>query len=226
MKKTFEIKTIVYSIFFTFFSLIYSIFNIVLSAINRSRWNLILGFFYLILSLTKCTLLFIFFKERKNKTVRNKHFCFGYFINSIIIVVLTMSISSLNFLVYRNDRLFQYDFVYVLINGVYAGLKLILAIINIIKARKSDNNLVKALRSNNFVSAMTSLLIFSSTILNTYFYQHDVLLINMILGFIFCGIVFIFAIFMLIDSLKEIKMLKSGKSDSYGIDVEDETIIF
>ncbi len=100
-------------------------------------------------------------------------------------------------------------------SAAYAFYKIISAVVNITKARKSQNLVVQTMKNINLTDAMTSILVLQTTLLTTFMSTENVLFIrkmNTVVGAIICVATIILSTYMVGKSIKLKKEIDKSSS--------------
>ncbi|MGN0806503.1 MAG: hypothetical protein ACI4MC_05640, partial [Candidatus Coproplasma sp.] len=96
--------------------------------------------------------------------------------------------------------------------AIYAFYKIIMAIYNVVKANKSDDAIVSALRSINLADALVSILALQTAMFKQFGgdFQFEGEM-NAATGTIVCALTVALGIFMIVSSNKRLKVIKNGR---------------
>ena len=162
----------------TAFAAYYLVFGI----LSSSWWLLTLGSYYLILSLVRFAVL-----RNKSSGGRITNFA-GW-----MLILLTIPLVGTVILSLVGDRGNQFHMIVMIAIAAYTFTKIILAIINLIKARGSLSETLVILRNISFADSLVSIFALQRSMLVSFEGMNDseILIMNASLGCAVCIIVFI-----------------------------------
>lgn len=196
------------------FALVMSIFNSVLNAYlgisERSIWFGALAAYYIFLALMRSGLL-VYHRTKKDYESEGITRAKRYMFCGILLLILNAALSSAIAQMIFDDRGFSYKDWLIFAFAAYAFYKIIMAIINAIKARRQDDLTIQAIREINLVDAAVSILALQTALLHTFGDGSiDISLFNTLTG----SAVSIFSvglsIMMIVRGHKTIKELKNN----------------
>ena len=139
------------------FDIVYSGFCLVCSVISHSLWLFIMSIYYFLLCMLRVNVLYragrgAVFKGKRFSERRN------YWKFSRNLILLDVVFAYAVYLIAKNNVIHDYPGILVYAFGVYVAYKVLLAVINIFRARKSQSLTALSLRKIGIVDAMVSLL--------------------------------------------------------------------
>lgn len=195
-------------------ALVMSIFNSVLNAYlgisERSIWFGALAAYYIFLALMRSGLL-IYHRTKKNYESEGITRAKRYMLCGILLLILNVALSSAIAQMIFDDRGFEYKDWLIFAFAAYAFYKIIMAVINAVRARRQDDLTIQAIREINMVDAAVSILALQTAMLHTFTDGSiDISLFNTLTG----SAVSIFSvglsIMMIVRGNKNIKELKKS----------------
>ena len=162
-------KTLAFSIPSTVFSLIYASFTGIAAIWSRSLWLGVMTVFYLITIFMRISVISragISLVSKKYSSVRNyRSFCF-----KLLVFDILFGISIVFFHLHNIHK--DYPGFTIYITAIYVLIRVVLAVINMVRAHKSNSYTTVALRKINAVKALVSLLILQGAILSRFANPH------------------------------------------------------
>lgn len=139
------------------FDIIYSAFCLVMSVISHSLWLFIMSIYYFLLCMLRVNVLYragrgAVFKGKRFSEMRN----YRKFSRNLILLDVVFAYAV--YLIVSNNVIHDYPGILVYAFGLYVIYKVLLAIINIFKARRSQSLTALSLRKIGIVDAMVSVL--------------------------------------------------------------------
>lgn len=208
-------KTIVLSLISLFMTLSLTVFYIVMACINESIWYGSIAIYYFLLVTLKISIIIsariIKNKELKYSLVNEYSYWKVYFIVGIFLILLEIAVAGAITQMIIVDTPAKYGEIMAIVNAAYTFYKMGLAIYNIFKAHKYDSPVIQSLRNLNFADACMSLVYLTIILITTFNKDNDSLLyIKAIVGFAACLAIISMAIFMIIKSIRRIKIIKKS----------------
>ena len=158
-------RTLAFSIPSTVLSLIYAVLTGIAAVWSRSLWLGMMTAFYLIMVLMRISVISragMSLVSKKYSSVKNyRSFCFKLFVFDIL-----FGISVVFFHIHDIHK--DYPGFTIYVTALYVFIRVILAVINMFKARKSNSYTTVALRKINAVKALVSLLILQRALLSRF----------------------------------------------------------
>lgn len=163
----FDFRTLVTSLVNFIMGVAYSLFNAVLGIVYSSIWYGALAAYYIILTLTRGGMLNFHHKNVRredfvDKSLKSYRGC------AYLLLLLNIALSSAIAQMIFDDRAFTYPGWIVIGYAAYAFYKITMAIINVVRARKSEAYTVKAIRNINLVDGVVSILALQTALLYAY----------------------------------------------------------
>ena len=132
----------------------------------------------------------------------------------IVFIGLTLCLISMIIQIVRVDKVFDYDMYVIYTITAFTMYQIVVAIINFIKSHKNDNYTIRSLRSINLVTALVFFISLQAIALDTFSHNTNIPVANAITGFVVCGLALVSGIYMILNSLIKINLLKKIISGS------------
>ena len=188
-----------------FINLLYIGMNIFSGIRYRAVWFISLAFYYILLAVMRYMLL------RKGK---NEHNLYNewkrYRMCGIILLIMNQALAAIVIIIVKQNRGFNYSGLLIYAMAMYSFYSVITAIADIVKFRKHGSPVISAAKAIKFVAALVSMLSLTTAMI-TQFGNNDENFRKLMTGTVgggVCTIVIIMAIFMIIRSNKDLKILK------------------
>jgi hypothetical protein len=187
-----------------------SVFNAYLGISERSIWFGALAAYYIFLALMRSGLLLYHRKKGKYESealLRAKKYkrC------GVLLLILNVALSSAIAQMIFDDRSFEYKDWLIYAFAAYAFYKIIMSVINAIKAHRQDDLTVQATRQINMVDGAVSILALQTALLHTFGDGSvDISLFNTLTGCAVSGFAMTLSIYMIVKGTKTIKEIKKN----------------
>lgn len=219
----FEFRTLVLGVGSFIFTVVYASFNGLISAVQRSVWYGALAAYYAVLAFSRGGALL-----RRRQGVRRgvsarelerrdaTTFCFS----GILLIILTFAMSAMAVQMIRDDQTRNHFLgVAVIGSAVYTVLKMVFGVRNFVKAKKSGNYTVMAIRNINAADALVALFSLQTAMLKVYSTDGTELnphIFNIITGTVVAALILILGAYMIVKGRARIKELKEPEVPSGG----------
>lgn len=183
-------------------NLFYSLYNTLLGIMQKSIWFITMGIYYAILSIMR--LLAVKGELNHNKESRMlKEFSIMKTIG-IMFFLLTFTLTGSICLTLKYDLAKSYDTIIMITIATYTFPKVVIAVNNLIKARKHDTPLIITIRNINISDALVSILSMQMSMFTTFGSGETVKshTMNVITGAVVCLCIIIIGISMIYHSNK------------------------
>lgn len=191
-------------------NLLYAAFNIFLGYVKHSVWFYSIAGYYVLITLIRGFLLKDTHKNTEPPMInqwKRYRFC------GALLIVMNVVLSAIVFYIVYQNKGFTYHFIQTIAMAAYTFTITILAIVNVIRHRKSKQPLISAVKFISFAAALVSMLSLENAMLNTFgqtdgenFRQ----LMTALTGAGVCIIVLIMGIYMVVKSTRCIKQIRSS----------------
>ena len=188
-----------------------SVINAYLGIVTKSIWFGALAAYYIFLALMRSGLLLYHRKKRDFESealIRARKYtqCGAWLL--ILNAALSSAIAQMIF----DDRAFEYKDWLIYAFAAYAFYKIIMSVINVIRARRHDDMTIKAIRQINLVDSAVSILALQTALLHTFGDGGvDISLFNTLTGSAVSLFSVAMSIYMITHGYKTIKEIKNAK---------------
>lgn len=178
-------KTLKIALLSLTFNVVFAIYYLVLAAVICSWWLFILGIYYLVLSVVR-----FFVLRSKAEKYRIAKFT-GW-----MLIMLSIALIGIVILSVVRDRGHELHMFVMIAMAAYAFTKVTLAIINLVKVRSSKPATLIALRNVSLADALVSIFALQRSMLVSFggMAEEKIVIMNAIIGFVVCVIVFLLGI--------------------------------
>ena len=169
-------------LFSVLFNAAFCAYYIILGIITHSWWSFTVGVYYAILSVTR----FIVHQSKENNDLIKNHI-------GVMLMLLSLPLVGTVILAVVRDRGIIMHMIVMISMAVYFFTKITLAIINLIKVRKSDSAKLVSLRNVSLSHACVSIFALQRSMLVSFgdMPQNDIRIFNAVMGAAVCVIVFL-----------------------------------
>ena len=169
-------------LFSVLFNAAFCAYYIIFGIITHSWWSFTVGVYYAILSVTR----FIVHQSKENNDLIKKH-------TGVMLMLLSLPLVGTVILAVVRDRGIIMHMSVMISMAAYSFTKITLAIINLIKARKSDSAKLVSLRNVSLSHACVSIFALQRSMLVSFgdMPQNDIRIFNAVMGAAVCVIVFL-----------------------------------
>lgn len=217
LKKDYDFRTVVFAVVSFLISVAIAVFDFILALMDGAIWYGALAAYYFILAFLRGCILFrrrSAFKKGEKDFERKRRAARSYYIAGWLLNVLILALSVAAFQMVRDNRAFEYAGLAIYAAAAYAFYKIVMAIVNLFRARATDDFTVRAIRNINFADALVSILALQTAMLQTFSEEGTAInapLFNAITGAAVCLTVFSIALYMIIIGQKRMAELGLNK---------------
>ncbi len=181
----------------------FALYNLVFGIFTGSWWLLTLGVYYLILSITRFTVI---------RIKSNKRFITRF--TGWMLIILSISLIGTVILSVVRDRGHKLHMILMIAIAAYTFTRITLATINLIKSRRSTSTVMVTLRNISFADAFVSIFALQRSMLVSFEGMHatEIVIMNATLGSAVCVVVFLLGL----NLLQGRKILFSALNKSNG----------
>ena len=167
------------------FNVVFAAYHLVLGLITSSWWLLSVGSYYLILSVVRFAVLL---------TKKNERFITKF--TGWMLIILSIPLFGTVILSVVRDRGRDLHMIVMIAMAAYAFTKITLATVNLIKSLHSTLGKLIALRNISFADALASIFALQRSMLVSFegMRETEIVIMNAVLGFSVCVIVFLLGI--------------------------------
>ncbi len=151
------------------FTLLFSVFNMILGIVKHSIWHKTISVYYFILVIIKGILvLYIYKNNSKEKEVK------VYKLIKILLVLLNLFLIIPITLLIMDKRLVEMTLIPSIAIALYVTIKTSVSILQFVKRRNGDKILFKQLRTINLMDVTVSILTLTSTLISVNTTEFDI----------------------------------------------------
>lgn len=215
--ENYDFRTVIFSTLSLATGIGFAIFNIAMVAITNSLWCGAMACYHILLSVLRGKILHRYYRTHKlhiqhtNETLLDLK---QYRLCGIVFIFLTFCLAALIIFIVRGDKVFTYRMYVVYTASGYAIFQISVAAANYIRAQKSDDYSVRALRCINLVSALVSFISVQAVTLDTFSTGLNIHMANAITGFVISGLIIASGVYMIVHSERRIKALSENQQIS------------
>ncbi len=208
MLGNFGFRTVIYAALSFVVSIAFGFFNGALGIIYSSVWYGALAGYYILLSLTRGSLLIL---GRKNLREGSENIDIisvakAYRNSGIFLLLLNLALSTAIAQMIFEDRAFSYPGWIIYGFAAYTFIKMTMAIVNMYRARMQEDLVVTGIRDINLIDALVSILALQTALLQAFSNEDvSVSLFNILTGAFVSLFTVLFSIYMITKSQKIIK---------------------
>ena len=172
-----------------FINLAYAVYNAAIGFYTHSWWFVTLCLYFTVLSITRFSLLRIKSKSSGDLSLE----IFAEKFTGVMFIMLSVSLIGTVVLSVIDNHGTEYHEIVMITIALYVFVKMTLAVINVIKARKNDSPVIKALRGISFADAFVSVFSLQRSMLVSFgeMAENDIKLFNVLTGSGVCIIIFL-----------------------------------
>lgn len=192
-------------------NIVYALFQLWLGFYHHTFWFCSIGAYYICLALMRFSLLGYTRKHTPGERMRTelkKYRACGW-----ILLPMNLALSLIVFFMIYWNRTFSHHMITAIAMAAYTFYSLSVAIVNVVRYRKYNSPVFSASKAISFAAACVSMLTLTSTMLTTFSDgTMDALTQKMMLGCVgaaVSGVVVTMAIYMIAQSTKKLKQLKT-----------------
>lgn len=181
-------------------NLLYSFYNGIIGITSNSLWFISLSVYYTVLSISRFLVLNSSRKSRKNSSAENA----VKKLTGFMFILLSISLAGTTILTLSNDKETRYHKILMISIAVFTFIKITLAIINLVKAKKKDSDIIKALRSISFCDAFVSIFSMQRSMLVSFpgLTNFEIKIFNILTGSAVCLMILVIGIGLLMNKEK------------------------
>lgn len=204
-------RTIVTSTISFGMSVFSSVTNAYLGIATKSIWFGALAAYYIFLALMRSGLLLYHrnIKDFEGEALKRAK---KYTQCGVLLLILNATLSSAIAQMIFDDRSFEYKDWLIYAFAAYAFYKVIMSVINVIKAQRQDDLTIQAIRQINMVDAAVSILALQTALLHTFNDGNvNISHFNTMTGCFVSAFSIALSIYMIVRGTKKIKEIKNAK---------------
>ncbi|MBQ7348409.1 MAG: hypothetical protein IJW47_00295 [Clostridia bacterium] len=218
-------RTVVFAGVSLFINVAYVAFNGVIAILSRSIWYGALAAYYILLTALRSGIVLYHRKRAKGKFYFKQNAIDSTFSEQtqfkitelkkyracgVLLIVLPVSLSfAILQMVVAGSAFIHYGWIIYAV-AAYAFYKITMAIINIFKARNTDEMTVRALRCVSLADAMVSILALQTTLLFAFSDGAATGFANALTGGVVCALTVVLGAYMIINANKKLKKIRTN----------------
>lgn len=192
----------------TAINVIYAIINSVSGIVYSSLWYGVFAGYYVVLALQRIGVLISYRAVKRKCRGDEKKLERGkwtiYLVNGAILVPLDIALGAMITVMFVRQKPTVSGEIMAITSATYTTYKIVMAIRNLVKAKKLDDGVIKTVRCIAMVDALTSLIILTMTLITTFgsFEAEDMRVMTAIIGFAVCVFTIGIGSYMIINGAK------------------------
>lgn len=207
-------RTIIFAIGSLAVGTLYALFNGAIALINGSVWYAALAVYYILLASMRGGIVFHHGKNRKRdfETAAEKELraTKTYRACGTVLIFLPLCLSGAVTQMVLSRKPFDYADLTVYAAAAYTLYKVVMSVVNLFKARKSDDLTVRAVRNINFADALVSVLALQTAMLRALGVRG---VYNAVTGGIVCALTVLMGVAMVIVGNRKIMRLHAASAN-------------
>ena len=205
----YDFRTVVFTVVSLIATAIYAAFYAMLGIALLSVWYGMLACYYVMLVVMRAVVVFYHRRKRKRgdnaieqkeKITRAKI----YWNCGVVISFLTLPLSIAILLMVAEKATFSHEGLMIYVAATYTTYKVVMTIRHLVKARKSKDMTVRAVRSINLADMLVSVLALQTAMFHSFSPEFSTDIFNSATGAAVCVLTVIIGVFMIADAKAEI----------------------
>jgi Ca2+/Na+ antiporter len=139
------------------FSLVYVVFNFAIAAWYRASWMLLLSTYYVVLLLARRYVLRYFHREQKSATSEGHADAKLVYRGAGLLIGLGVSFAGFCAIMFKNGYHRRFDQLLAIMIALMCTIKLITAIVGLVRARKDHNSVLGLLKAFSFADGLVAI---------------------------------------------------------------------
>lgn len=207
-------RTVVFAVFSLIISLLNAVFYGVMGIWSLSIWYGAIAAYYFMLASIRGGILLYHRKRKKLSDVETDEQLKirevkRYRTCGILLILLPLALSGVILETVLHERAFVKTGILIYVAAAYTTYKVTMAIVNFVKARKSDEMTVRAIRNVNLADALVSILALQTAMFHEFSQEVNLGFANALTGTVVCALTVTIGIIMLVKGSMQIKRLKT-----------------
>lgn len=198
----YDFRTVVFTVLSLVITSGYAVFYGMLGIALRSVWYGVLACYYVMIVVMRALVVFYHGRKRRrgdriveeNEKISRAKICVAC---GIMICLLTLPLSIVILLMVGEKATFIHAGIMIYVAAVYTTVKVVLAIRHTVKARKSQDMTVRAVRSINLADMLVSIIALQTAMFNSFSADFDTGIFNAITGAAVCLGTLVIGVFMI-----------------------------
>ena len=146
-------KTTLFSFFSALLNLFFTFFHAVLGVVSSSLWHGSISVYYFVLFVIRAILV-----VTERRKAEEKERMGVYTLTHILLLFMNISLIVPIIVMIRGGRTYSYGLIPAIAMAVYTTYRVTVAVMNLVKAKRSGSRTLKTLRTVNFLDALLSVL--------------------------------------------------------------------
>lgn len=220
MIEKYGFRTIIFTAVGFTIGMAYALVNGISGIIQKSFWHIALGVYYLSLSLIRGSILLFHrrkYKSQKPELKIKKGEAITYAVCGGGLTLLPMALGAVIWeMVAENTAFSQYGML-IYLSAAYTFYKIVASVCNLVKAKKSDDMTVRAVRNINLAETLVSMLALQTAMFQQFAPEQEFGWANALVGTIVCAATACIGIIMIVKGLLKLsKTKKDGIEENAG----------
>lgn len=207
----FGFRTLVFALVSLSVSAAYAVFSGVVAVISLSVWYGALAAYYLLLTSLRGS---VMLSRRKNRNLgeeeRTARSLKSYRLCGLLLVLSSVAFTPAIVYVAVQGNAVRHAGLMIYASAAYAFYKIIMSVVNLVKARRQDDLAVQSLRNVNLADAMVSVLALQIAMFQNFSPETNVALPNALTGGAVCLLTLALGVYMLVDANRREKNARQG----------------
>ncbi|MDE6668011.1 MAG: hypothetical protein K2K38_06695 [Clostridia bacterium] len=205
----YDFRTVVFTVVSLVITTGYAAFYAMLGIALLSIWYGMLACYYIMLVVMRAVVVFYHRRKRKRGENINEHKekisrAKIYKNCGIVICLLTLPLSIAILLMVAEKASFSHEGLMIYVSATYTFYKVVMTIRHLVKARKSTDMTVKAVRSINIADMLVSVLALQTAMFHSFSADFNTDIFNAVTGAAVCLLTVIIGVFMIVGGKSEI----------------------
>ena len=182
-------RTLKFALASLVFNMAFATYHLVMGMVTSSWWLLTLGSYYLVLSIVR----FVVLRSKSGERFIAKF-------TGWMLILLSIPLAGTVILSVLRDRGHERHMIVMIAIAAYTFTKIVLAIINLIKARKNASETLVVLRNISFADSLVSMFALQRSMLVSFegMTEAEIVIMNATLGSAVCVIVFLLGLHLVV----------------------------
>ena len=160
LKNDYNKRTVIFAFLSVLVTICFTVYNGILGFLYNSTWHICIFVYYVFLLLIKGLLVFgiLYKKTRSNQLI-------VVYITFIMLIILTFVMIAPAILLVLDKRTYNLGLIPSIASAAYTTYNITMSIINLKKAKNTDEPIIKQIRLVNLVNTLMSILVLQNTLI-------------------------------------------------------------
>lgn len=160
LKNDYNKRTVIFSFLSVLVTICFTVYNGILGFLYNSTWHICIFVYYVFLLLIKGLLVFgiLYKKTRSNQLI-------VVYITFIMLIILTFVMIAPAILLVLDKRTYNLGLIPSIASAAYTTYSITMSIVNLKKAKNTDEPIIKQIRLVNLVNTLMSILVLQNTLI-------------------------------------------------------------